>query len=120
MMRIIIPSALALLSTIIIILSLELNAWSSSVALKDDQGFIKVKDTMFNNNLWEEYLGHELELNLITSNVFKINLTVRPNEKISILLDKLEKLRYTRIHKLDIIANQRDQTFEISTIMTLN
>jgi hypothetical protein len=36
------------------------------------------------------------------------------------LLDKLENLRYARLHKLDITANQPKQMFEILAVMTLN
>ena len=120
MTRIIATSVLLLLSTIVIMLSLELKSWSDGIASNDVQSFIKVEETRLNIGLWEKYLGHKLDLNLVTPNAFEINLKSVSDKEIFSLLDKLENLRYARLHKLDIIANQPKQMFEILAVMTLN
>lgn len=119
-MRIIAPFILVLISAIIIITSLELKTWSEGIASKDDQSFVKVKETRFDTSLWTEYLGHELDLNIVTSNIFEIGLERVSAGKLSSLLDKLENLRYVRLYKLGIIANQPDQVFKVSAVMTLD
>ena len=120
MMRIIVPPVLLMLSAIIIMLSWELKSWSDSVAANDAQSFIKVKSTQLDIDLWEKYLSHELDLNKVTPSIFEIKLTNVSDNELSILLDKFQNLRYARLYKLDIVANQIDQVFKISAVLTLD
>ena len=120
MIRKIAPPLFLLLSAIIIILSLELKSWSDSIAANDAQNFIKIKSTQLNIDLWEKYLSHKIDLNMVTPSIFEVELTNVSDDELSILLDKFQNLRYARLYKLDIVANQMDQMFKISTVMTLN
>ena len=120
MMRIIATSVLVLLSAAIMIASYELKTWNNSLASSDIQSFIKVDETQLDQSLWKEYLGRELDLNVVTSNIFEINLMNVPAGEIRILLEKFQSLRYAQVHKLDIIASQADQMFNILAVVTLN
>ena len=120
MIRIIVPPVLLLLSAIIIMLSLELKSWSDSIASNDAQNFIKVKNTQLDIDLWEKYLSHKLDLNMVTPSIFEVELTNVSDNELSILLDKFQNLRYARLYRLDIVANQMDQMFKISAVMTLD
>ena len=120
MTRIIVPPVLLVLSAIIIMLSWELKSWSDIIASNDAQSFIKVKSTNLNIGLWEKYLSHKLDLNVVTPSIFEIKLTNVSDNELSILLDKFQNLRYARLYTLDIVANQMDQVFKISAVMTLD
>ena len=120
MMRIIATSVLVLLSAVIMIVSFELKTWNNSLAFNDIQSFIKVDETQLDQNLWKEYLGRELDLNVVTSNIFEINLMNVPAGEISIILEKFQSLRYAQVHKIDIIASQADQIIDILAVITLN
>ena len=120
MMRFIATSVLVLLSGIIMIASFELKSWSNGVASNDVQNFIKVNETQLDESLWGKYLGRKLELNMVTSNIFEINLKNVPAGEISSLLEKFQSVRYAQVHKLDLIASQADQMFNISAIVTFN
>ena len=102
------------------IASFELKTWNNSLASNDIQSFIKVDETQLDQSLWKEYLGHELDLNVVTSNIFEINIMNVPDGEISILLEKFQSLQYAQVHKLDIIANQADQMFDMLAVITLN
>ena len=78
MIRIIGTSVLVLLSVAIVVASWELKAWSNSIASNDVQSFIKVDETKLDKDLWEEYLGYQLDLDMITSNIFEISLVSVP------------------------------------------
>ena len=120
MIRIIGTSVLVLLSAAIVIASWELKAWSNSIASNDVQSFITVDETKLDEVLWEEYLGHQLDLTMVTSNIFEIGLMSVAAGELPNLLAKFENLRYARLHKLDIIASQADQIFNILAVVTLN
>jgi hypothetical protein len=120
MIRIIGTSVLVLLSAAIVIASWELKAWSNSIASNDVQSFIKVDETKLDKDLWEEYLGYQLDLDMITANIFEISLVSVPAGELPNLLGKFENLRYAQLHKLDIVASQADQIFNILAVVTLN
>ena len=120
MIRFIATFVLIMLSVIIVTISLELRSWNSGIVLNDTQNFIKVETTQLDIRSWEKYLGHKLDFNLVTSNIFKIDLTSVTAGELPNLLDKFEKLRYIQLHKLDITAKKPDQIFEISAVLTLN
>ena len=90
MIRIIGTSVLVLLSVAIVVASWEIKAWS------------------------------QLDLNIITSNIFEISVASVPAGELPNLLGKFENLRYAQLHKLDIVASQADQIFNILAVVTLN
>ena len=120
MIRVIATSVLVLLSAVVMVTSFKLKTWNNSFASNDIQSFIKVGETQLDQSLWTEYLGRELDLNVVTSNIFEINLMNVPDGEIRILLEKFQSLRYAQVHKLDIIASQADQVFNILAVVTLN
>ena len=120
MIRVIGTSVLVLLSAAIVAASWQLKAWSDSIASNDVQSFIKADETKLDKDLWEEYLGHQLDLDIITSNIFEISVASVPAGELANLLGKFENLRYAQLHKLDIVASQADQIFNILAVVTLN
>ena len=120
MIRIIATSVLVLLSATVIIVSFELKSWNINMASNDAQSFIKAEATQLDKSSWEKYIGRKLNLNLVTSNIFQIDLMNVSAAELPSLLDKFAGLRYARLHKLNIIASQPDQMFTVSAVMTLN
>ena len=120
MIRVIATSVLVLLSAVVMVTSFKLKTWNNSFASNDIQSFIKVGETQLDQSLWGKYLGSELDLNVVTPNIFEIDLMNVPAGEISILLEKFQSLRYAQVHKIDIIASQADQIIDILAVITLN
>ena len=118
-MRIIGTIVLLLLSILIVIGSLELKAWSDDLALNDAQGFMKYKKTQLDKSSWENFFGHKLEIDEVSTNIIDVSIERILPGNVSSIIKKFEQLKYIHLYNLELISERKEQVFKISAILTL-
>tara|TARA_B110000259_G_scaffold187189_1_gene240546 strand:+ start:1283 stop:1645 length:363 start_codon:yes stop_codon:yes gene_type:complete len=108
-----------MLSAGIVVAGFELKSWNRSPILFDEQALLLNSDTQLISPAWKEYLNHDVRIVAVTAKVFEVSLENINHTKISSLLDRFQKIKHAKLHKLHLIADKQKQTFDLLVVLTL-
>jgi hypothetical protein len=117
-MRFLASLTMMTIAVVAVLGSLELKSIQAVSETKEKQSFTIHDQERLNPLSWTSYFSHKSEVDLITPKILQIHLkNIRP-EAMPQILKKFQKLKYVRIHKLDVAADRSTQIFDISSVLT--
>jgi len=117
-MRFLASLTMMTIAVVAVLGSLELKSIQAVSETKEKQSFTIHDQEKLNPLSWTTYFSHRSEVDLITPKILQIHLKNIRSDAMPQILKKFQKLKYVRIHKLDVAADRSVQTFDISSVLT--
>ena len=110
---------LFLSSTGILLSGIYLKDHYKKLIIIDGQEFLLKSDDRMSVSKWKNYLARDIEIKEISTEVMQIISKNVPSRDLQGLLEKLQKVKYARLHKINLLADMDQKTFKITAVLSL-
>ena len=109
------------------VLLISAGIFSSAIYFKDyyrdiilsaEQDFLLKNTDRTSQSKWKNYLAHDLEINKISEEVLQIVIKEVPSESAQSLIEKLQQIKYAKLHNINFLADISTKVFEITVVIS--
>ena len=110
---------LFLSSTGILLSGIYFKDYYRELIIIDEQEFLLNSDDRISASRWKNYFARDVEIKEISADVMQILSKNVPSQDVQGFLEKLQKVKYAKLHKINLLADMEQKTFKITAVIAL-
>jgi|MDTG01.3.fsa_nt_gb hypothetical protein len=110
---------LFLSSTGILLSGIYFKDYYRELIIIDEQEFLLNSDDRISASRWKNYFARDVEIKEISADVMQILSKNVPSQDVQGFLEKLQKVKYAKLHKINLLADMEQKTFKITAVLAL-
>ena len=110
---------LFLSSTGILLSGIYFKDYYRELIIIDEQEFLLNSDDRLSASRWKNYFARDVEIKEISADVMQILSKNVPSQDVQGFLEKLQKVKYAKLHKINLLADMEQKTFKITAVLAL-
>ena len=110
---------LFLSSTGILLSGIYFKDYYRELIIIDEQEFLLNSDDRISAFRWKNYFARDVEIKEISADVMQILSKNVPSQDVQGFLEKLQKVKYAKLHKINLLADMEQKTFKITAVLAL-
>lgn len=110
---------LFLSSTGILLSGIYFKDYYRELIIIDEQEFLLNSDDRISASRWKNYFARDVAIKEISADVMQILSKNVPSQDVQGFLEKLQKVKYAKLHKINLLADMEQKTFKITAVLAL-